>query len=570
MTDYNKRLIQFRHVLKSIRLDAFIIPQADKWFAESLDDHDQILKYLTGLDASAGYAVITQDKAYVLIDGRYAVSAQEQVDTSLFEIGNYTENPPEIWAINALKTGHVIGYDSWLHSRKDAKRMQKTCNDVGVILQAMRDNPIDKIWDDRPAPLTHIAINHELEFCGVTVEKKLKLVVTALDKNNADSVIITAPDSIAWLLNMRSLRNSQAPGIRGFAVLQKQINKLSVFTDCDCTAFDYAQSDGFEVDFLPLDEFALSAVHFEQQEQTVQISDDAPDWFTEHLNSPASKIITRPDPCQMLKAIKNPVEQNGIRAAHMRDATAMKNIIKNIKKSKLPTEKQIDLMILNERQKLNLFRGVSFNSIVGWNANGAKIHGSPTDTIIEGNGLLLIDSGGQYDDGTTDITRTIAIGTPTKDMREKYTLVLKAHIALATAIFPEGTTGVQLDAIARACLWANGLDYAHGTGHGVGHLLNVHEGPCGISPKSHEPLQAGMLLSNEPGYYRAGAFGIRLENLMLVQNYKDKDAADNQTGKNLLCFETVTKVAFDEDCITRDMLSPSELKWLDAYQKECT
>jgi Xaa-Pro aminopeptidase len=265
--------------------------------------------------------------------------------------------------------------------------------------------------------------------------------------------------------------------------------------------------------------------------------------------------------------MKNKVEQDGIRAAHDRDGKAVTDTINWIKSTPSITEKDIAEKLISERAKNNLFRGTSFDSIVGFNANGAKIHGNPTDTKIKGNGLLLIDSGGQYDDGTTDITRTIAIGTPTDEMREKYTLVLKAHIALATAIFPAGTTGIQLDAICRAPLWAAGIDFAHGTGHGVGYFLNVHEGPCGISPRSGEPLSEGQLLSNEPGYYEQGAFGIRLENLMLVQKYMDKDDPQNKTGKDLLCFETVTKVPFDEDCIIWEMLSEKERGWLESYQK---
>lgn len=560
MTDYKARLSEFRQVLKRHKLDAFIIPNADQWQSEHPEECDQRLKYICGLDASAGYCVITEDKAVVLIDGRYILSAKEQVDTSLFDIAYYTDTMPEIWALEHVKEGVIIGYDAWLHTRKDAKRMQKACNDMGVILMPIKTNPVDDIWNDRPSEKSCVAINHDLKFAGRTTDEKLGDVAITLNDNGADSVIITAPDSLAWALNLRVPENSQAPGIRGYGIFQSNTNRFTLFTDTDCSAFDHTQSKIFEVDFLALEDFPLAVHHMEQMEQTIQISSQSPDWLTEHLNAPISEIITCDDPIELLKSTKNETEQKGIRASHLRDAIAIKNSINWIKKQKQVTEKNIETNLIEQRKKANLFRGVSFDSIVGWNANGAKIHGNPSDKIIEGDGLLLIDSGAQYDDGTTDITRTIGIGNPTDTMKEKFTIVLRAHIALARAIFPIGTTGTQLDAITRKPLWDSGLNFAHGTGHGVGHFLNVHEGPCGISPRSEQPLQVGMLLSNEPGYYKEGEFGIRHENLMLVQKH------DNIDG--FLCFETVTKVPFDDTCIIREIMTAEELKWLDTYQEE--
>ena len=561
MSVYKERLENLRAVLKKVRLDAFIIPNGDQWQSEHPEPCDKRLEFLTGLNASAGYAVITMDKAVVLIDGRYTISAKEQIDSDVFDIGFYTDTMPEIWAIGHIKETGLIGYDPWLHTQKDAKRMQIACNEMNVYLMPVKTNPIDSIWENRPDATPYSAIHHDLQFCGQTTDEKLSALALKLDDNDADSLIITAPDSLAWILNLRVPAKSTAPGISGYGIFQADQNKLTVFTDINCSEFHYAQSKKFEIDFLPLHEFPMAIHYFEQAEQTVQISESAADWFTEHLNAPASEIIIHDDPCDILKSIKNDAEQTGIRAAHRRDGEAMTNVINYIKKTKQLTEKNIESYLTKERKKQNMFRGVSFDSIVGWNANGAKIHGSPTDTIIEGNGLLLIDSGAQYDDGTTDITRTIGIGNPSKDMKEKFTIVLKAHIALAMAIFPDTATGAQLDAITRKPLWDNELDYAHGTGHGVGFFLNVHEGPFGISPRSSKTLQAGMLLSNEPGYYKEGEYGIRHENLMLVQNHK------MENGKQWLCFETVTKVPFDEDCIIREMLSKDELQWLDNYQE---
>jgi Xaa-Pro aminopeptidase len=569
MLPFSEKLPALRIQMKRMHIDAFIIPQSDAWQSEHPEQCDQRFQYICELNASAGYVVITADKACVLIDGRYVVQAKKMVDTTLFDIEYYTDITPEQWAINHLKSGQVIGYDSWLHTKSQAKSMQKTCNEAGIILQPVRDNPVDMIWTNQPEPIHQIAIAHDLAFAGQSIDHKLQKICDHLSSSPIDYCIINAPDSIAWALNLRTIGDTQSPGIKGFTILTPSNKNMTVFTDVDCSAIDYNQTQSYEVDFLPLEDFPMAIHHLDTKgDITIQMSNDVPDWLTEHLNAPTIDIVVKPDPIANLKAIKNDVEQSGIHASQKRDADAMTRAIKRIKESTHITEKDCAGILLHERKKNDLFRGVSFDTIAGWNANGAAIHGTPSDTVIDGDGLLLIDSGAQYDDGTTDITRTIAIGTPSQDMKEKYTYVLKAHIAMATAIFPDGTTGTQIDALVRAPLWNAGIDFAHGTGHGVGHFLNVHEGPCGISPRSVEPLRAGMFLSNEPGYYKEGAFGIRLENLVLIQKYKDKNDSDNETGKDLLCFETVTHVPFEDTCIIRDMLTPTEQAWLDNYQKK--
>ena len=552
MSVYKDRIEQLRQVLSKQKLDAFIIPQGDMWNGEHPDAWDQRFQFLCGLDASAGSIVVTHDKATVLIDGRYTVQAKNQVDQDVFDIGYYTETPAIDYTIGQLNEGDVIGFDPWLHTQSDVTDMQEKCDAAGMVLQSVPQNPIDMIWHDRPASINQTAIHHDIQYSGRTCGDKLNDVA---DKMDAEALIITAPDSLAWLLNLRTLDNLQSPTVKGFAILEKDTQVMTVFTDCDCSVFHHDETGTWGVEFLPIDQFENNA---RSCQKSVQISDQSPSAIFDFLED---EVIESDDPCQALKAIKNPVEQSGIRASHIRDGRAVSNIINWIKNNNQISEININNKLVKERQKDNLFRGVSFDSIVGWNANGAAIHDTPTDTIIEGNGLLLIDSGGQYEDGTTDITRTISVGAPSDEMREKYTLVLKSHIALASAIFPEGTTGTQLDAIARRPLWDHGLDYAHGTGHGVGHFLNVHEGPYNISPRSNEPIPEGVLLSIEPGYYKEGAFGIRLENLILVQKYKGK----TEGNKSWLCFETVTKVLFDEECIIFDMLSINEIKWLNKY-----
>lgn len=553
MVDYKARLQALRQVMKDTGLDAFIIPQTDAWQSESLYPCDERMHHICGLEASAGYVVVTHDKAAVLIDGRYSLAAKQQVDLSVFDIAHYTQITPEDWAAQNIAgttaNGRVIGIDPWLHTRADYRRMTQKEADNGSSVKCVSANPVDAIWTDRPAPPAQTAILHDIKFSGQSVSEKFSAIAPLCD----GKTLIAAPDCLAWLLNLRTLENTEAPGLRGYGIFDPVDMSLALYTDVDCTVFP---TDDAKVTFHPLNAIkTLSGI--------IRASQTVPAAF-EHLFD----ITDQDGPVALVKACKNAVEQQGIRDCHLRDARAVKNVIAWVKSAKNPSEKDVEARLIMERSKNNMFRGVSFGSIVGWNANGAKIHGHPTDTVIKGSGLLLVDSGGQYDDGTTDITRTIAIGTPSAEMKEKYTLVLKSHIALATAIFPGGTTGVQLDAITRAPLWAAGINFAHGTGHGVGHFLNVHEGPVNISPLATKPLKPGMLLSNEPGYYKENAFGIRLENLMLVQEYLGADNPKNETGVPLYHFETVTFVPFDGDCIIRDMLTDTEKTWLDAYQKK--
>jgi len=568
MENYQARLNALRQQMKEMHIDAFIIPHGDRWMSESPHPGDLRLRHICGLDASAGYVVVTQDKAVVLIDGRYKVVAHQQVDQSSFDIAYYTEIKPEEWAIKNLSRRATIGYDAWLHPRYEAKRMGEACVDAGFDLKPVEVNPVDKIWKDKPADIQQTACRHDTIFAGATTGEKLDMVTRVLvdgRENPVDSCIIAAPDSLGWLLNLRVLDYPEAPGLRGFAIFQPFEKTINIFTDVDCSCFEGAQAPGYDVRFHGLAKLPNVMRDFERNEQTIAISDDTPDWFTPYLTN--NKLLRR-DPCALLKACKNDVEQDGIRSSHRRDGRAVIATLAWIKAQKNLTERDVEQKLAEERAKNNLFRGLSFQSIVGWNENGAAIHRHLTDennTMIKGNGLLLIDSGGQYDDGTTDITRTVAVGRPTKEMRRKYTFVLKSHIALARAIFPDGTTGAQLDALVRSVLWREGMDFAHGTGHGVGFFLNVHEGPAGISPLAQEPLKPGMLLSNEPGYYKEGGFGIRLESLMLVQHYRAASAPNNETGKPLYCFETVTLVPFDNSCIMTELLTDEEKQWLDHY-----
>jgi Xaa-Pro aminopeptidase len=557
MSDYKARLITFRQVLKRQKLDAFIVPVGDAWQSEHPAPCDQRFQYICGLDASAGYVVVTQDHAAVLIDGRYTVQAKRNLDSSLFNIAYYTDTMPIEYLAQHLNSNAVIGYDSWVHTKSQAKAMHELAQTHNLILHPTSNNPIDDTWHDRPTQETHKLSHHDIVYSGMSCEQKLHAVTDILKTSKADSLIITAPDSLAWVLNMRCFDTPQTPGLKGFSILHN--NHLSVYTDMDYSAFIDSEAKPFQVTFHGINELSVATNHLAGTKQKIQISPDAPEWFNIHLDKAESTIIEAPCPVETLKAVKNKTEIKGIKTSQKRDATAMIAAIKRIKATSKLSEKDVANIVFEERAKSKKFCGVSFDTIAGWNANGAAIHGTPSDTIIKGNGLLLLDSGAQYNDGTTDITRTLLIGDATDEMKRAYTLVLKSHIAVATAIFPMGTTGAQIDALARAPLWTEGLDYPHGTGHGVGFALNVHEGPCGISPRSNASLAEGMLLSNEPGYYIEGKFGIRLENLVLVKKHKTK---------KFLCFETLTHVPFENDLIVKTMLSKTEKNWLNDYQSK--
>lgn len=552
------RLKAVRAAMAKEGLDAFIVPYADAFQSRNrAAEGSDRLRWLTDFRGSAGAAVITADKAAVFVDSRYTLSARAQIDTKLYTIVDEAANiKPETWAVENLKSGQALGYDPFLHTKSEIDAMGKT-----VALRPATQNPIDVAWEDKSIP-THKAIAHEVKYAGRTVGEKIDEIAKIIRDGGGEASVITRPDSISWFLNVRVTDLPIAPVVHGYVLVDAVAAHVTLFTDVDCSAPAITASFGNRVTVRKLNEIGKGLEDAATRYKNWQIDDwNSPAWFRQKLADLGAKISHTLDPCTWPKACKNRVEQAGIRDSHVQDGVALVRLLHAIDTHKGLTEREIEKLVLDIRAQNPACFTRSFDPIVGFNENGAFVHGQvPDDKIktVDGDGLLLIDSGGQYLNGTTDVTRTLAIGIPTREMKKCFTLVMKGHIALSRAIFPEGTSGVQLDALARSPLWEEGYNYDHGTGHGVGYCLNVHEGPCNFSPKpqrASEPLKPGILMSVEPGVYLEGKFGIRLENLCLVIPH----------GPGFLKLDPVTLAPFDRRALNLDLMREDEKDWLNAY-----
>ncbi len=549
------RLTKLRAQLKAQKLDGFIVPHNDEFQNEYLPPNAERLAYITGFTGSAGTAIVMMDKAVLFADGRYTIQAENQLAKDQFELAHLIENPPDEWLAHTLKPGMQFGYDPWLHTPKQVEKLEAVVEKAGAQLVAVRDNPVDAIWDHRP-PASAAPIHlHPLEFAGESTQTKRTMLGEKLRSDYVDAAIITDPASIAWLLNIRGGDVPHNPVALSHAILHED-GAVDWFVDPakrgnlhiegvrvhSCADFSTLLGDMMGKRVLADPATAASAVF-------------------ERLRAGGAEIVRGPDPCALPKACKNAVELGGSRAAHARDGAALSNFLAWLADADHANLTELDIVAKLEkfRAASNLYRGPSFDTIAGSGPHGAIVHYRADETsnrALDENNLLLLDSGAQYQDGTTDITRTIAIGTPRHDMREMFTLVLKGHIALATIRFPVGTSGGQLDVLARQFLWTRGLTYDHGTGHGVGSYLSVHEGPARISGKGDPvALQPGMILSNEPGYYETGEYGIRIENLITVKKAED----------GYLEFETISLAPIDRSLIIADMLTRSERTWVNQY-----
>lgn len=535
------RILKLREVIKSKDLQAFLIPNNDEYNNEYLPPASRRLEFITGFTGSAGTAVIGLEKAAFFTDGRYTLQAAAEIDPSIFEIYNYSDKRPAEWIREqSIRTG----YDPMVTSASEAKKF------TGLYVPI--ENLVDTIWHDRPNPPATKAFALSPEFTGQSWQEKASRIAASLD---ADITVLTSPDSVNWLLNIRGNDIENTPFCLSYAALTKE-GKLHWFVD------NAKLTDSVKKHLLGVEihEQSLEKLKGVCQGKLVALDPARTPFGIYRL---FENIVDRTDPCLLPKAVKNGVEIAAIRKAHELDGKALSRFLKWL-------FVQNDIDELKAAEKLEHFRKQSpeykqpsFTSISGFGSNGAIVHyrSTPkTNKKFEEGGLYLIDSGGQYEGngacGTTDVTRTIAIGEPSAEMKRNYTLVLKGHVALATAIFPRGTSGAQLDSLARQFLWKEGKDYDHGTGHGVGCYLSVHEGPQGISRRySDVPLAPGMILSNEPGYYKTGEYGIRIENLVLVV----------EKGQ-FLGFETLTKAPFDENLIEWELLTPQEADWVKAYQ----
>lgn len=564
-----ERLADLRAELNRRGLDGFVVPRADEHQGEYVPRRSQRLAWLTGFAGSAGLAIVLADRAAIFIDGRYTLAVRAQVDTEAFVPHQIPEQSPEQWIAQNLPKGARLGFDPWLQTVDGHERFVRACQRAGGEFVAVDSNPVDTVWRGRPpAPLAPV-LPHPVEFAGESSEDKRARIAAALSTKGADVALITAPDSIAWLLNVRGGDVPRTPFALGFALLHAD-GHVDLYMDRRKIPDRTLAWLGNAVTLAPPDELgsALDAMGKTGKRVLIEAA-TVPFWAATRLQTAGVVLVRDADPVALPKACKNAVELEGIRAAHRRDGGAVSRFLgwlaRESKSGKL-REIEVSDRLQALRQETGKLRDLSFDTISGAGANGAIVHyhaSEQTERRLEPGSLYLVDSGGQYRDGTTDITRTVAIGTPSPEMRDRFTRVLKGHIALATARFPAGTTGSQLDTLARYALWQVGLDYDHGTGHGVGAYLSVHEGPHRISKMPNSvALQPGMIVSNEPGYYKTGAYGIRIENLVAV-----KEARIEGADRRYLEFETLTLAPIDLGCVESALLTEAEKQWLNAYHR---
>ena len=562
------RLAALRAELRRQSLDGFLVPLADEHQGEYVARRARRLAWLTSFTGSAGVAIVLTERAAIFVDGRYTLQAEAQVDGTLYERHHLTETPPDQWLAGHLKPGRRIGYDPWLHTEEGRARYLKACEAAGSKLVACAINPIDAVWHDQPPPPLAPIVPHALEFTGRAADEKRAEIADLIKAATAEAAILSAPDSIAWLLNVRGGDVSCTPLPHSFAIVGADAS-VAFFVDPRKLAPDLRSHLGNRVSLAAPEGFGPALDALGAQRRAVLVDpQSAPCWVFDRLAAAGATIRRGADPCAQPKSRKNAVELDGTRAAHRRDGAALVCFLAWLERASAKgtlKESVAAARLLAERQKNERFMGPSFETISGAGPNGAIVHyrvTPATDRRLAPGTLYLLDSGGQYLDGTTDVTRTIAIGNPTPEHRDRFTRVLKGHIALALALFPSGTSGSQLDALARQHLWQAGLDFDHGTGHGVGSYLGVHEGPQRISKLPNTvALEPGMIVSNEPGYYKAGAFGIRIENLVVVQ------ALDGIAGaeRSMRGFETLTLVPIDRRLVDTKLMSAEELAWLNTY-----
>ena len=561
------RLAALRASIRSLGLSGFIVPKTDAFQNESVPPDWDRLAWLTGFTGSAGSAIILEDKAALIVDSRYTLQAKAQVDTSLYAVELLPKTNVSSYLAAHAPNGAAIGYDPTLHTMVGFKPLEEEAKKAGFELRPIVPNPIDALWKDRPAAHYFPIFMHGEEYAGESAPSKIARVQKAIDEKKAAGLFVSAPDAVAWLFNIRGrdVAHTPMPLVRAYVPLT---GKPVIFTS---PGHITTENQSFIEPLAGIQDLASladalpgiiekgSKIIVDPAQTTLHVADA--------LKNSGAVLIETADPCVLFKARKNAVELQGARNAHVRDGAAFCRFLAWLD-AKAPSGEVREIAASDRleafRRDTGLLEDLSFDTISGAGSNGAIVHyqATPeTNRKLEPGTLYLIDSGGQYRDGTTDVTRTVAIGKPTEEMRRHYTLVLKGHIAIATVRFPSGTRGLDIDAFARRALWEAGLDYGHGTGHGVGSFLSVHEKPQSISRNGTAELEPGMIVSNEPGYYREGHYGIRLENLLAVT-----EAAPVEGGEtNMLGFESLTLAPFDRRLIVPELLSAAERDWLNAY-----
>ncbi len=560
------RLAAFCEELLRQNLTGFVIPRADQQQNEYVAPSEERLAWLTGFTGSAGMAIALLHEAAVFVDGRYTIQAAKQVDGKAWAVESLIDPPPDRWLASHLKPGDRLGFDPWLHTSSAAEKLAAACKAAGADLIAVDSNPLDSVWTERPAPpLGPVAI-HAVEFAGHDEATKLAQIVGEIAKLGADALVLSDSHAVAWTFNIRGADVSHTPLPLSYALVRKD-GRPTIFIDS--RKLSNAARDHLEknADVREPDALAASLAGLAKSGAIIALDNaTAADALTRLIVAHGGTPLRGADPVALLKAVKNDTEIKGAKTAHRRDAVALAKFLAWIdREAPKGSLFEIDAVEALEsfRRNTGALKDVSFPTIAGTGPNGAIVHyrvTRRTNRRIASGDLLLIDSGAQFEDGTTDVTRTVAIGEPTPEMRDRFTRVLRGHIAIATAVFPDGTSGAQIDSFARQYLWRAGLDFEHGTGHGVGSYLSVHEGPARISKLGAVPLKRGMILSNEPGYYKTDAFGIRIENLELVVGKEIEGAEKSMNG-----FEALTLAPIDRRLVDVAQLSDDELRWLNDY-----
>jgi Xaa-Pro aminopeptidase len=565
------RVSALRAQLAQASLDGFLVPRSDEHQGEYVAACSERLQWLTGFTGSAGAAVVFTDRAVLFVDGRYTLQARVQVDQATFEIASLVETPPARWLPENVRAGMRIGFDPWLHTIAEAAALRKGLEEAGAALVPVERNLVDIIWTDRPAaPAGKVEI-HPLGFAGDLASDKIARLSDTLRAANATHAVLTDPSSLAWAFNIRGSDVPHTPLALGFAILAAEglpklflaKQKLGIGQDAYLTQL---------ADVLPPETLEAEVAQLARQNARISLDPSlAADKLRMVIEENGGIVLSLPDPARLPRAVKTKTELDGSRAAHRRDGAAVTRFLHWLDSQAPDAVDEISTVrslegfrrTLGEETQMPL-RDISFDTISGAGPNGAIIHyrvTTKTNRVLGAGELYLVDSGGQYQDGTTDITRTVPIGTPTREVCERYTIVLKGLIAVSTLRFPVGTRGMDIDPVARLAHWKAGIDYAHGTGHGVGAFLSVHEGPQRIAKTGTEKLLPGMILSNEPGYYKEGGYGIRLENLIVVREPSPIPGGDFPMHD----FETLTLAPFDRRMIVTEMLNSEERFWLDAY-----
>ncbi|HLL27099.1 MAG TPA: aminopeptidase P family protein [Xanthobacteraceae bacterium] len=562
-----ERVAALRAELTKRKLDGFIVPRADEHQNEYVPACEDRLGWLTGFSGSAGVAVVLADKAALFVDGRYTIEAREQVDASLLAIEHLIEHPPEEWIAKNLKPGAAFGYDPTRTTIDGAEKLKKACEKAKATLYPVPTNPVDAIWTDRPPPPLSPVTLRDLSLAGETSERKLARIREALKKDQLDAAVLSDPASVAWAFNIRGNDVLHTPLPLSWAIVPRE-GMPSLFIDGRKLSNTVRDALAKLASIEEPIQFTAALKKVAAGGRTIRLDQATASSALADAIEQAGGIVSKgADLVTRLKAVKNDVEISGMREAHKRDGVALARFLAWLDEEapKGGVDEILAVKALETfRRETGKLKDISFPTIAGSGPHGAIVHYRVTEKtnrkLLPGD-LFLIDSGAQYEDGTTDVTRTVAVGEPNHEMRERFTLVLKGHIAIARSIFPEGTAGSQLDAFARAPLWMAGLDYDHGTGHGVGSYLSVHEGPARLSKLGTATLAAGMVLSNEPGYYKTDAYGIRTENLVLIV----QAAPPAGSEKKLLAFETLTFAPIDRRLILPSHLTLEELGWLDRY-----